>query len=78
MTENVISTSGEESQNAWFSCADIQGCGYIGVHPNGVRENCPDCRSGLEAFSGQLWKCGNCETEYVGRGDAEDCCQQLF
>jgi len=75
MTEKMIPTSGEESQNDWYACPMFDVCGYIGVHPNGSSESCPDCGSGLEVYSGQLWECSSCGTEFVGRGDAKDCCQ---
>jgi len=73
--ETVNPTSGRESENDWFACVDWENCGYVGVRPNGVREKCPDCRSGLERYSGELFECAECGTEYVGQGDAKECCQ---
>lgn len=69
-----ISSNGEESDNDWYACVQRDICGYIGVHPNGVRRSCPECRSGMEKYYGPLWKCSDCGTEYVVQGDAKDCC----
>jgi hypothetical protein len=75
MSSSASPTTGDESPNDWFSCVDFENCGFIGVRPNGVSESCPDCRSGLERYSGELWVCDECGTEYIGRGGAESCCQ---
>lgn len=73
--ESVIPTNGRESENDWYACADWDGCGYIGVHPNGSLEKCSNCGSGLEKYEGELFKCADCGTEFVSAGDAKDCCQ---
>lgn len=71
--QTVETITGDESPNDWFACPQRRSCGHIGVHPDGVHESCPECGSGLERFSGTIFKCGDCGREHVGRGDAEDC-----
>lgn len=71
--EKVIPIAGDETPNDWFECADWKSCGHLDVHPNGVRESCPECGSGLERYSGQLYECAECGVEHISHGDAKDC-----
>lgn len=73
MEEKYLSIAGDNSENEWRACVNRTTCGFIGVRTRSDAR-CPDCGDALEKFGGTIYQCADCKTEYVGKGDAEDCC----